>query len=301
MRRLACWMVVMAAVAGVGEVAGADAPAMKSVPLLDCGGLPCVAATTAGGQKLKVLIDTGNVSSVLDAGIAKADQIATTPVTGKDGKVVTAYQRAELKDVRLGGVALGDVPVLVMDVQEFVKQNEMPAADGTLSYRVFKDRVLEIDYKERVVRVSEILTQPVACAGNCGTIEYITFGKKGPPIVVAKGFTVNGKALSAQLDTMFSGTMLMYPEGAERLALEASASAEKRRFPYTDGGVEMIESEAGEEGFGDRALARKAHLYFVTPEVHSPDGLFDATVGIELLNHARVTLNFHDLWIAVGS
>jgi len=90
MRRLACWMVVMAAVAGVGEVAGADAPAMKSVPLLDCGGLPCVAATTAGGQKLKVLIDTGNVSSVLDAGIAKADQIATTPVTGKDGKVVTA-------------------------------------------------------------------------------------------------------------------------------------------------------------------------------------------------------------------
>ena len=293
-------MVLVVVVVGAGRVAGAEMPAMKSVLLLDCSGLPCVEATMAGGHKLKLLIDTGDESSVLDAGFAKANEIATSAVAGKDGKVVTAYQSAELKDVRLGGVALGDLPVLVMDVAGWVRQNQIPAADGTLSYPAFKDRVLEIDYRERVVRVSEVLKQPVPCEGKCGTIEYITFGKKGPPIVVAKGFTVNGKPVTAQVDTMYSGTMLLYPEGAERLALAASAGAQKKRFPYTDGGVDMVEGEAGEEGFASGTLARRAPLYFVTPGVHVPDGLFDATVGIGLLGRGRVTFNFRDKWIAVG-
>ena len=300
MLRLTCWIVMTASAFCAAGIANGQLPAMKSVPLLDCNGLPCVAATAAGGQQLKLLIDTGNNASVLDAGFAKANHMELAQVTGPDGKVVAAYQRADLKEVRLGAIELGDLPMLVMDLAGWMRENKMPVADGTLSYPAFKDRVLDIDYRERVVRVSEPLKESVACVGSCGTFEYITFGKKGPPIVVVKGFTVNGKAVTAQLDTMYSGTMLVYPEGAQRLGLAASPSAGKRRFPYTDGGVDMLEGQAREEGFQEQALARNLPLYFVTPGVHIPDGLFDATVGIELLTHARLTLNFHDLWIAVG-
>jgi hypothetical protein len=40
-------------------------------------------------------------------------------------------------------------------------------------------------------------------------------------------------------------------------------------------------------------------VYFPTPEVHEPDGLFDATVGLELFYRAAVTLNFHDMTVSV--
>jgi hypothetical protein len=33
--------------------------------------------------------------------------------------------------------------------------------------------------------------------------------------------------------------------------------------------------------------------------VHEPDGLFDATVGMELLRGVVLTLNFHDMTIGV--
>jgi hypothetical protein len=43
-----------------------------------------------------------------------------------------------------------------------------------------------------------------------------------------------------------------------------------------------------------------AKVYFPTESVHEPDGLFDATVGLELFRGAIVTLDFHDMTITVG-
>lgn len=161
---------------------------------------------------------------------------------------------------------------------------------------------MELDYRTHQLRVSAPLTVPVTCPGKCGTVQYITFGKQGPPIVVVSGFTINSKAVSAQLDTLFSGAMLIYPNAVDGLGLKTiSASTQKRRFPYTDGGVDMIEAVAKLEGFQGTTLSHNMPVYFVTPGVHAPDGLFDATVGIELLSHCKVTINFHDNWITIST
>src|SRR5262249_29190221 len=150
-------------------------------------------------------------------------------------------------------------------------------------------------------RVSDVLTQPIKCVGKCDTISLITFGKEGPPIVVADGFTINTERVTAQIDTMFTGSMLIYTASIDRLSLNgANSTTDTRMFPLTDGGADMRVADASEEGFQGITLAKEgAKVYFPTEAVHEPDGLFDATVGLELFRDTILTLDFHDMTLSL--
>jgi hypothetical protein len=252
--------------------------------------------TLATGKHLRLLVDTGNVNSVLDAAVAKNLGLDVTPATGRDGNPLTGISRTALHDVKLGDASLGDVKFLVMNLADDIKRDRIPVSDGTLAYTAFKERILELDYLRKKVQFSEPLTSAAPCPGNCGTLTTPTFGKSGPPIVVATGFSVNQKPITAQIDTLFSGTMLIYPTSVDKLGLaEQAASKKKQFFRYTDDGVDMLEGRAKSETFGDRALAHDAPLYFATADVHLPDGMFDGTVGHALFEHSVLSLNFHDM------
>lgn len=268
----------------------------SNTAMLDCSGLPCAEAELANGKRLRLLIDTGNVNSVVDTAVAKELGLSTIPVTGSDGKVVTGYSRGVLPNVLLGAGSLGDVKVLVMDLASYIKADKMPACDGTLAYTAFKDRLLQLDYPKRQVRVSRPLTSAVACATFCGNLSTPSFGKRGPPILVATGFSINNHEVTAQIDTLFNGTLLIYPTSVDKLGLTRAAQTEKKRFfNYTDDGVDMLEGRAENEAFGKSVLARNTTVYFATPAVHLPDGMFDATVGQELLEHSVVSLDLHNM------
>jgi hypothetical protein len=279
----------------------AQMPELKGGPMLSCAGLPCVDVTLVGGKHLKMLIDTGDVDSVLDTKVAKDLGLEVLPVKGADGKEIAGYGSAVLHGLRLGDAVLGDVKVLVMDLSEFMAKDQMPKSDGSLAYTAFKSRMLEMDYPGREVRFSDVLTGDVKCPAQCGDLTTPTFGKRGPPILVATGFSVNGKAITAQIDSLFSGTMLIYPTSVEKLGLvEEAKSTKKERIKYTDGGVDMMRSVAAAEAFEGRALAKDAAVYFAGPEVHLPDGMFDGTVGHALLEHSVVVMDFKGMrvWLS---
>src|SRR5882762_6841184 len=42
-----------------------------------------------------------------------------------------------------------------------------------------------------------------------------------------------------------------------------------------------------------KTLLSSGALYFPTPDMHQPDGMFDGTVGSELFDKHRLTLDFH--------
>jgi hypothetical protein len=204
--------------------------------------------------------------------------------------------------VRIGDLTLTHVLAIGMDLSEMISQKQMPHVAGTLAYPAFKDRILQLDFVAHTLRVSDVLTAPAKCTGACDTMSLITFGKDGPPIVVADGFEINGERVSAQVDTMYTGSLLVYTVSIGKLSLSGAArTPDVRLFPLTDGGVNMRVAEAQQESFNDLVLAKAgAKVYFPTETVHEPDGLFDATVGLELLRDAILTLNFHDMTIAVA-
>ena len=226
----------------------AQLPALKSAPMLDCSGLPCVDIATTNGKHLKMLVDTGNATSMLDTTKAKELGLDLKPFVGPDGKSYPEYLVGTIEGARLGEASLGDLKVLVVNLQSSIRRSVVPSSDGLLSYRAFKDRILKLDYKAHQVSVSDVLTADVPCPGFCGIISHPTFGKQGPPIVVATGFQVNGQPLTVQIDTLYTGTMLIYPTSVEKFGLiDQQSSTKTRHFPFTDGGVEMIEGSALKE------------------------------------------------------
>jgi hypothetical protein len=279
----------------------AQTPTLQGGAMLECSGLPCVEIVTSEGKHLRMLIDSGDSQSILDTAVAKAIGLTTTPVNGADGKPVEGYSQAQLNGVALGDAALGNVKVLVVDIATYIKQDRMPKCDGTLAYTVFKDRLLELDYKKKTVRTSAAITADLKCPGFCGDLTYPTFGQKGPHVLVATGFTVNRQPLTVQIDTLYSGTLLVFPPSVAKLGLTSqSNSATKEFFPYTDGGVDMMRAQVDDESFGSRVLAAQPPVFFATPAVHLPDGLFDGTVGHGLFKDIVLTLDLHanHVWIS---
>ncbi|MFS6568019.1 hypothetical protein, partial [Staphylococcus aureus] len=115
----------------------------------------------------------------------------------------------------------------------------MPAV-GTLAYTAFKDRSLQIDYPHHILRISAPVAAGTIAAHGTGTLQPIHFGRYGPPIVVGGPFTVDGHPVHAQIDTMYTGTMVVYDAALPRLALHKQGTP--KLFQYTDGGVEMLAS-----------------------------------------------------------
>jgi hypothetical protein len=264
---------------------GADAP------LLRCQGLPCADFTASQVPKLRLLIDTGNAKSILDLERARALGATLAPYLNQKGEAVPDYQIATLHGLMLGKDPVGDVQFLVLDLKPSIGEGSFPRADGSLSYRELKERMLVLDFKRERLTLKAPADE---CAARCASLSYPTFGNKGPPIVVSSGFEINGVALSMQVDTLYSGTMLIYPPAVERAGLvRQSHSVRQRKFPFTDGGVEMIEAEGAREGFAGHLLSSHAPVYFATEKVHTPDGLFDGTVGSALFKNQRVTFDFH--------
>ena len=277
----------------------AGTPAFKGGPMLDCSGLPCV-DVAASDAHLKLLIDTGDARSIVDLAAATRLKLQLTPVLGTDGRPRPNRWSATLKDLRIGDLSLGDINVMVLDLQPSLTKGAIPAADGFLTYPAFVGRALRMDYKTRRVEASEASRQNLPCPRDCGTLTTPTFGHDGPPIVASTGFTVNGRPLIVQIDTLYAGSLLIYPTSVDTLGLrQPETSAKMRLFPYTDGGVNMIEGEAQTIGFGRAELKRRSPLYFATADVHLPDGLFDGTVGNELFLGRVITFDFRTnrFWI----
>lgn len=274
----------------------ASAANSTQVAMLDCGGLPCVTVQLAAGHALKLLVDSGNAVSMLDSSEAKALRLPLVPYKSRTGQVVPGVFLTQISGVRLGGMVLPPTRFAVMDLG----QAGAPQCDGFLSYVAFKDRAVTLDYAHHLITVSGLGAQ-VTAPRDAGVLTYPTFGRKGPHIVATTGFEVNREPVTVQVDTLYSGTLLIYPTSVAKLGLAAqAASTQRRRFPFTDGGVDMIEGRARKESFAARDILSNAPLYFATPQVHAPDGMFDGTVGSQLFAGHSVTFDFHAdrFWIS---
>jgi hypothetical protein len=273
---------------------------VAEVPLLDCSGVPCVEARIGEGKPLRLGLDTGDVDSVLDREVA--DAAGLKPTKPMPAGAPAGMFRTEIPLVHVGAATLRNVPTLSMGLSEIIAQEQMPELAGTLAYTAFKDRVVQIDFVAHQVRISESQTTSVPCGEACDKFSLITFGKKGPPIVVVQGFEINGKSVSAQIDTMYTGTLLVYTASIDKLGLSDSAKTERlENFPFTDGGVQMKVAPVEKESFHGLSLGVSAPLvYFPTPDVHEPDGLFDATVGLGLFYGTVVTFDFRGMTITIA-
>jgi hypothetical protein len=295
------WMgfcLTTALLAATHGACAADARFAADIPFRSCDGLICMDVSLDGAAPRTLMLDTGNAHSTLLTDAAR-DLSWTLQPAQRNGTTVPG--------IYLGGehrVALGSVQASTTfyAFDRNLLGEYKPPVDGSITYDFFKDRVLEIDYPHHRLRISNVIATPLPDkAPAAGTLRLITFGERGPPVVVGAPFTVNGKTVHAQIDTVFTGTMLIYDSALATLGLQKQGTPEL--FRYTDGGVNLLASHADRMGFGQRVLlGGSPALYFVGEgknPVHQPDGLFEATVGNALFANSVVTLDFHAMTLDV--
>jgi hypothetical protein len=275
--------------------AAAPAPPrfVAEVPFTPCDGLICLAVTLGDGRRQTFILDTGNVRSYVAADTARAHGWKLGRAIGRDGRPVAGLSQTGPIRLRLGALVL-ETEMLVFERKDLGPGN-VPF-DGGLVFTALHDRIIQIDFPRQVVRISEVALG-AAAAQRPGTLKTITFGKRGPAILTGGPFTVNGEPMRAQIDTAYAGTMLIYDQAIAGLGLEAAAKASAghaQTFPYTDGGVAMLAALASSVGFAGRILDdHSPMIYFPTPGVHQPDGLFEATVGTAFFRSTVLTLDLH--------
>jgi hypothetical protein len=280
-------------------VRAADQPPRfaAEVPFQDCDGLICFRASIDGGAPRTLALDTGDIDSLMLTGAAKAMGWQPKPVL-RNGKPLPGFLDGGRHVLALGKTRLA-IHFGVAKPGDFGPAR-MPA-DGTLAYTAFKGRILQIDYPHHLLRISAPIATGAPVRHAAGTLQLIAFGHYGPPILVGAPFTVDGHPIHAQIDTMYTGTMVVYDAALAGLGLHKQGSP--TLFDFTDGGVEMLAATARSLGFGNhRLLGPNPVVYFAGAgknPVHQPDGLFEATVGNPLFAHSVVTMDFHAMTLDV--
>jgi hypothetical protein len=271
---------------------------IADVAFTDCQGLICV-PVSVDGQSRTFVLDTGNVTGYIAEDAARALDWQAGPYIGRDGKPVPGLNSVGPHTLEIGPLRLEVPKMLVLPRQDFAPV-EKPPFDGGLAFTALLDRVVQIDYPQHRLRISDRITGGFAATGG-GELKRITFGHKGPPILTGGPFTINGQNLQAQIDTCYTGSLVIYDDAVGKLGLQSIAKkGEARKFPYTDGGVTMLGSRTRSVGFAGQQLdGADPVIYFATPGVHQPEGLFEATAGNELFRQTVLTLDLHDMRMKV--
>ena len=269
---------------------------MVEVPLLDCAGLPCVELTTGSGKTLRLLIDMGEANAYLDTKAAQTLGVEPQALKGSEGGDISEVQQTIVPGARLGDLPLGDFPFMVLDTtpqpDKLGQKTEPLPGDGALTYGAFKNRVVQIDSRNHVLRISEPQADARPCPGDCSDLVIKHVGSWGPVTLTTTGFTVNSQPVEVQLDTLFTGTMLMYPGSVEKLGLKKQSRAKaKELFPYTQEGIKLARADDGAVTFRGIPLLQDGPLYFGTKDTNLPAVQFDATVGMGLLSRATATFD----------
>lgn len=250
---------------------------------------------------LKLVLDTAEVNQYLDTKAAQSAGLELKPLKGAED---AQLQQTTVPSAKMGELPMGDFPFMVFDTNQ-AKAGQKPEpfpADGALTYGAFQNRLLEIDYARKAVRISEPQSTAQPCPHACSDVVIKHVGSYGPATLTADGFAINGQPVVAQIDTLFTGTMLVYPEAVQKLSLKKEAKAKhKELFPFVEGGIRLARFDGAAESFHDVQLGQDAPLYFFTSENAPPAVQFDVTVGSGLLSHAKVSLDFKGMHLWMDS
>src|SRR5579863_1974773 len=265
---------VLAGPSPSGQAPAATSPPAElhystEVPFTSCDdGLVCIAVPVENGRSLTFVIDTGNVASYIAAEAAQELGWPLRALTNKDGTPIEGLQRTDEQTLHAGSAAL-NIRMLAFPRARMGAPNHKVVFDGGIVFTVLKDRALQIDYPHLVLRLTDVLTD-TQDSPLPGTLSTVRFGAQGPAILTGAPFLLNGQALQAQIDTCFTGTMVIYDAALEQLHLGAIAGKGKPRyFPNTDGGVTMLGNRAESIGFGGHGLGDiRPMIYFPTKGVH---------------------------------
>ena len=174
-----------------------------------------------GKGPFNAMIDTGTDPSAIDLATAKQIGIKLGSKgleTSGGGTDANKSYACKLSAVGVGAIVATDVDAAAIDLSKISERMGGPIG-AILGYSFLKKRIVQFDYPRSVVRFLD--RAPDAAAGS------VTRPFRYKDNVLIDGVLVNGRKVTASLDTGSSGTFQLPPRAVEELGLaEEAARAE---------------------------------------------------------------------------
>ncbi len=277
---------------GMGQAAAPKSEVIE-VPFTLIHGAIIVQAKVNGAGPFDMMLDTGADPSLIDVGTAKALGLKLTPTgepvagTGTDANL--AYETS-LANVQLGGLTARDVAALALGT------SKLSAAlgrkiDGVLGYSLLDHRIVQIDYPQRKVRFYS--EAPPACDASAAAIaSCITLPFRYQDDLLVSGVTVNGKAVTANLDTGANGNFLFTPAAVAKLGLAAAvAHGQKSASTGFNGTAENRKGTVDRVALGSLVVNQPTVTFYSKNTGYDSEG-WDVRIGSAFLQDFVVTIDF---------
>jgi predicted aspartyl protease len=222
-----------------------------------------VQAKIDGKGPYNMLLDTGVDPSVVDLGVARALNLAVATVgeqgSGGGSEVNLAYE-TRLPSVALGELIARDVDALATDLSKVGKALGKPV-HAVLGYSLLKDRIVQIDYPRRVVRFYS--SSPFSAGnGQRNTPAITTLKFRYESDVLVDDVLVNGRRVTANLDTGSDSRFQLTPKAVAELGLEGTASAGEKS------------TSTGFNGQAEHRIGKIANITIGGVSVDAPEVVF---------------------------
>lgn len=177
-----------------------------------------------GRGPFNMFLDTGVDPSVIDIALAKQIGLEIEPIkhqgTGAGTEEIVGY-KTNLKQLEIGKLPATDILAVAVDLSKSAQRLGRPL-HGVLGYSFLENRIIQIDYLKRKVRIYEV--SPFSGSNSKKDearrlILPMNF-KKDDTIPVIEECYVNGKRIRVTLDTGSSLTLAIFPAAIKYLGLD---------------------------------------------------------------------------------
>ena len=244
-----------------------------------------------GRGPFTVLLDTGPAPSVIDLSLARKMGLKLEAASGpSEGGGTEAHQTftTHLPDVVFGKLNTPKVEALATDLSGLKRAFNRPI-DAVLGDSFFSNRVVQFDYVKQIARL--YTRSPISRTAKVSTSSTVPF-KHVDGEVHFSGLRINGKAVTANLDTGSNGEFSLTPNGISLLGLDREALSGKTklaagfngRYKTREGTLSLVE-------FGNYRVHNAPTAYWMAGTGHDTSH-WDVNVGNLFLKEFVVTIDY---------
>ena len=254
------------------------------------------------GEKFYMLLDTAVSPSVIDLNVAK--KLGFTLDTGNAGQSSgrgnnpVAVYPTEITSLHLGGKRLNTkIEAVAVDLSRLSRKAGRPL-HGILGYSFFNDRIIQIDYTRRKVR---LLQSPIKIKPRDKCVETSEIPLEFAPNDIAPliKIKVNERDIPVSLDTGSALTLELFPEAVKQLKLEQFLKgAQRATIEGANGEAEVYNARLDSIGLGAFVL-KEPLVTFADPRQLT--GQRSGNIGNGFLQNFLLTFDYKNKKITFQS
>jgi len=250
-----------------------------------------------GKGPLNMLVDTNTDPSAIDEKTARELGLSIgssgAPAAGAGTEVNTTFPTM-FPTVELGSITAKQVPAATIDMSKISARIERPIA-GVLGFSFLKDRIIQIDYGNLVLRFFAESPYPrIQLAPNTVNTIAMTFRREEGDVIVDSIF-VNNEKMRATLDTGSSGSFSLTPEAVALLGLDEDDEGEGKTDTSVgyNGPYEQKSGVLKSVRMG-RYSAEGVQATFFLPKTGHDNKKYQVNIGNAFLQDFLMTFDFKD-------